>query len=91
MEVQIFGKRDCARCEAARKKVAFFLQKWGLHAQVPVTFVDMDTVEGRAEAAFQDVAKVPTTIALNGGSETGRWAGGVPDSDDLRRALGLIS
>lgn len=91
MEIEIFGREECSRCEAAKKKVAFFLEKWGLGTQVPVTFIDMDTVDGRAEGAFRDVTDVPTTIASNAGAETGRWALGVPDSNELRRALGLAT
>ena len=89
MEIQIFGKTDCGKCEAAKKKVAFFIDTWGLAAQVAVKFVDMETVDGRAEGAFYDVAKVPTILVLDGGAETARWDTEIRDSNELRRALGL--
>lgn len=89
MEIQIFGKADCGRCEAAKKKVRFFIEKWGVDAQVPMTFFDMDTVNGRAEGAFCDVTEVPTTIVRDGETETGRWDSEIPDSAALRRALRL--
>jgi glutaredoxin len=89
VEVQVYGKTDCGKCEAAKKKTAFFIEKWGLRDRVPVTFIDMDTVEGRAEGAFRDVAKVPTILVLDGETETGRWEEELRDSGDLRRALGL--
>ena len=89
VEIEIFGKQDCSRCEAAKKKVGFFLGKWGLNGQVPVAFIDVDTIDGRADGAFRDVGDVPTTIVLNDGAETGRWILDPPDSTDLRRALGL--
>ena len=91
MKIEIFGDKACPRCEAAKKKVEFFLEKWGFDARVPVTFVDMDTVDGRAEGAFRDVAEVPTTIVSNAGTEIGRWTGEVPDSNELRRALGVAT
>ena len=91
MEIQIFGKDGCERCEQAKKKVGFLVEKWGVGAQVPVTFFDMDTVAGRAEGAFYDVVDIPTTLVLEGDDEAGRWNGAVPESDDLRRALRLTT
>ncbi len=90
MEIQIFGKTSCGKCEAAKKKVAFFIEKWGLAEHVPVKFVDMETVDGRAEGAFYDVgSRIPVILVLDGGSERGRWDTEIQDSNELRRALGL--
>lgn len=89
VEIRIFGKTDCAKCEAVKKKVNFFLEKWGVAGQVPVIFVNLDTVEGRADGAFYDVATVPTTVVFDGETEAGRWDGTALESDALRLALGL--
>lgn len=90
MHIVIFGKKDCNLCEAAKKKVNFLLNKWGVAGQVEVKFIDVDTVEGRVESAYRDVGKVPTTVAFNNGeNETGRWVTDPPDTEGLRRALGL--
>ena len=89
MVIEIYGKQNCHRCEAAKRKINFFLQKWGLVEEVPVRFIDMDTVDGRAEGAFNDVAQVPTTIVRQDTTERARWVLDPPDSSELRRALGL--
>ena len=87
VEVRIFGKHDCARCDSTKKKVAFFLDKWELSNSVEMVFFDMDSVEGRAEGAFHDVNSVPTTILNDGSSNVVRWEGAVPDSGELRAGL----
>ena len=87
MEVRIFGKNNCARCESTKKKVAFFLQKWNLANSVKTVFFDMDSVDGRAEGAFNDVVSVPTTILSRDGASVARWDGTVPDSERLRQGI----
>ena len=87
MEVRIFGKLNCARCETTKKKIAFFLDKWRLSDAVPVVFFDMDTMDGRAEGAFDDVVSVPTTILRRDETSLARWDGTVPDSKELMRHL----
>ena len=90
MVIRIFGKEDCNHCQAVKKKLGFLLRKWKLAEQVPVQFVDMDTVEGLAEGAFHDVAHIPTTILqeqADGGAPLGavlaRWDGASPRSSEL--------
>jgi len=87
MEVHVYGKQDCGRCESTKKKIAFFLDKWSLGEQVKMVFVDMDTVDGRAEGAFNDVYSVPTTILRRQDSTIARWEGEVPSSEALRQHL----
>ena len=87
MEIQVFGKHGCARCESTKKKVAFFLRKWDLVNDVQMTFFDMETVDGRAEGAFNDVVSVPTTILCRDGASVARWDGAVPDSEQLRLGI----
>ncbi len=99
MIIQVFGKEDCARCRAVKKKLRFFLEKWDLQEQVPVQFVDLATVDGFAEAAFHDVHDIPTTLLHSDGetsSATGemlaRWDGCSPRSRELGQHLkGLAS
>ena len=83
MMVVIFGKDDCRLCKAAWKKVAFFLNKWGLTEKVLLKFYDMSTVDGMAEGAFYDVLEIPTTIIFNNGRSLARWEGKLPPSREL--------
>ena len=63
------------------------MNKWGLDGEVPVVFVDMESVAGLAEGAMRDVWDIPTTIVEQGDSTVGRWDGEPPKSDSLREAL----
>ena len=85
MEVQVFGKQNCGKCESTKHKVEHFIQKLGLQSQVSMTFFDMETVDGRAEGAFSDVNDVPTTIIREDGQDVVRWDGIIPDSVDLKQ------
>lgn len=87
MKVEVFGKEDCAICKSTQRKLGHFVEKWGLKERVDISFVDMDTVEGMAEAAFRDILEVPTTIISADGKTCGRWEGVVPPSEEVRGVL----
>lgn len=98
MVIRVFGKNDCARCQAVKKKLSFFLKNWGLQEKVPVQFADLDTVEGFAEGAFHDVTEIPTTILQENphegaslGAVLARWDGASPRSSELCKYLKGIS
>ena len=87
MEIKIFGKKNCAKCQTTKNKFHFFLQKWNISDKVQINFYDMDTVEGLSEGAFLDVGEIPTTILDNQGREVARWTGEVPRSWDFEKYL----
>ncbi|MCD5397335.1 thioredoxin family protein [candidate division NPL-UPA2 bacterium] len=87
MEIKIFGKKNCAKCQTTKNKLHFFLKKWDIGDKIKVSFYDMDTVEGLSEGAFYGVGKIPTTILENGGREMVRWTEKVPKSEDLKKYL----
>ncbi len=87
MRIDIFGKQDCAICNTTKRKLDHYLDKWGLAGKVEMKWIDLDTVDGRAEGAFEDVMNVPTVIVRRGSSETRRWDGEVPKSDELRQII----
>ena len=87
MQIDIFGKVDCARCETTKRKLTHFLEKWSLTDAVEMTWVDLDTVDGRAEGAFHDVLNAPTVIVRKDGEELHRWDGEVPDSNEMKSLL----
>jgi len=86
-EISIFGKENCAKCSAAKKKVNHFIKRWGMAESTRINFIDMDSVDGMAEGAFNNVAGIPTTILTSDGRTLGRWDQKIPRSDELRELL----
>ncbi len=88
MRFEVFGKPDCAKCKSTKDKLAHLLGKAGGAANAAIAFVDMDTVEGLAEAAFQDVHDVPTTILRSdSGALLARWDGRLPPTTEVHAFL----
>jgi len=87
MQVSIFGKQNCARCKTTKNKLNHFINKWGLADKVSVRFFDMDTVDGMAEGAYNDVSDVPTVIIQDNGNSLARWDGKIPKSEEVRLYL----
>ena len=85
MEVQVFGKQNCGKCESTKHKVEHYIRKLGVAGSVSYIFFDVDTVDGMAEGAFYDVHDVPTTIIRQGDADLARWDGVVPDSIELKQ------
>lgn len=85
MEVIVFGKVKCGKCKGARSRVTFVVEKLGLSDTVAIRFVDLESIDGRAEGAFHDVYDaVPVTIIRNEGEDVGRWEGDMPKTAELR-------
>ena len=86
MQVVVFGKDNCAVCEATKKRVNFLIEKMGVGDHVKPQFVDVESVDGRAEAAFHDVFDaIPVTVISNDDQQAlARWEGEVPNADELR-------
>ena len=87
MKFEVFGKLGCAMCESTKAKLTHLMSK----AEVPaeMTFFDVSSIEGRAEGAFNDVRKVPTTILrADTGAAVARWEGKVPPSMEIQAFLG---
>ena len=86
-EINIFGKDNCARCSATKKKINHFLNRWGIIESAKVNFIDMESVDGLAEGTFNNVAAIPTTILTTEGRTLGRWDQKIPRSDELRALM----
>jgi len=87
MKFEVFGKVGCAMCESTKAKLAHLLGK--TEAPAEVAFIDVSSIEGRAEGAFNDVRKVPTTILRSdAGAAVARWEGRVPPSAEIQAFLG---
>jgi hypothetical protein len=88
MVIGVFGKNGCELCQQTKRKLSHFLTKWGVSDDVPVSFYDMDTVDGMAEGMFYDVDAIPVTIVLDDtGQVIWRCDGKRPSSKDLRPHL----
>ena len=84
MEIQLFGKQNCGKCESTKKKLHHFVSKYAGEGSVAVSFFDLDSMDGMAEGMFRDVHEVPTTIIQDGGEDVIRWEGEIPDSEELK-------
>ena len=90
VRISIFGKQGCARCDTTKKKVTHFLSKWELDHKVEMVFHDLDTLDGRAEGAFYDVAdEIPLTVIERDGQQVARWEGDVPNSASVREVIAV--
>jgi hypothetical protein len=82
--IDLYGKKTCELCEHTKRKLDFFMAKWGLDGRVQVRYWDMDTVDGLTEATFNDVLKTPATLVARDGKHIARWEGAIPNSQELK-------
>ena len=87
MQVKIFGKEGCAKCQTTKNKFNHFLSKWDLTDKIKLSFFDMATVDGMAEGAYMDVQDIPATILEKDGQTLARWDGEVPKSKEVKEYL----
>ena len=87
MQIDVFGRQDCAKCDTTKHKVEHFMTKLGVADRVEFRFYDMETVDGRTEGAYRDVFDVPTTIIQRDGQDLVRWSG-VPPTAGIKEHLG---
>ncbi len=87
MKIKVFGKNGCAKCETTKNKIKHFITKWEVDKKVTLSFHDMDTIDGMAEGAYNDVLQVPTTILEKGDKIIARWEGEVPHSEKIKEYI----
>lgn len=83
MKIKIFGKQNCAKCDTTKKKIDHYLKKTNNLSNTFLEFYDLDTVDGMAEGAYNDVLKIPTTIIEKDKDILARWDGEVPKTEDF--------
>jgi len=49
----------------------------------PITYYDMETVEGLTEGAYREVSDIPTVIILDDSQELARWVKKPPISEEF--------
>ena len=85
---EVYGKNGCAKCKSTRSKLGHLIDKADRAGDVKVAYHDMDTVDGMAEGAFNDVTDIPTTILRSeDGDAVARWEGWLPPSADVKAYL----
>jgi len=87
MEIKVFGKHNCGKCESTKNKVNHLLEKWELKEKVPFSFVDLDTLDGLTEGTYHGVYKVPTTVVAQDQQEVARFEGDIPHSSQLGEVI----
>lgn len=87
MEIDIFGKEGCNKCETAKERFEEFLADKSLAKKVPLRYFDMETVDGIAEGAFNDVLDIPTIIIKDMDKRVVRWDGSVPEVGEMESTL----
>jgi hypothetical protein len=88
MKFEVFGKSSCAKCRSTKDKLGHVIGKSEAGEAATIAFIDMDTVAGLAEAAFNDVQEVPTTILRSdGGDILARWDALIPPSVEIQSFL----
>ncbi len=88
MKFEVYGKSGCAKCKSTKDKLTHLLGKADA-GDVALAFHDVETVEGMAEGAFNDVRSVPTVILRSDeGEPLARWEGVLPPSGEVQLFLG---
>lgn len=88
MRLEVYGKANCAMCKSTKAKLTHLMSRAEGAPVATLAFVDMDTIEGLAEGAFNDVHNLPTTIVRSAsGDPLARWEGRVPPSVEVQAFL----
>lgn len=88
MRFEVFGKPNCAMCKSTKDKLTHLLTKDQAADAIGLSFVDMNSIQGRAEGAFYDVRHVPTTLLWSDDEEPlARWEGCIPPSAEIKTFL----
>ena len=88
MTFEVYGKNGCAKCKSTRSKLGHLIAKADRDDEVEIAYHDMDSVEGMAEGAFNDVTDIPTTILKDAsGQPVARWEGWLPPSGEVKAYL----
>ena len=88
MRFEVFGKPDCVLCQSTKDKLTHLLTKGQAADAIGLSFVDMNSIQGRAEGAFYDVRHVPTTLLWSDDEEPlARWEGCIPPAAEIKTFL----
>ncbi|MEJ2068210.1 MAG: thioredoxin family protein [Deltaproteobacteria bacterium] len=81
--IKIFTKAECPKCPAA-KEIGSILQQEGLQ----VSYYDLETPDGLAEAAFYSVLSTPTIIIEDQDERIlAGWRGSIPTLQEIQGVI----
>lgn len=77
--VKFFGKENCPNCVPVKEIVRELRQKG-----IIVEYVDVESVDGRAEAMFYDIMSTPSTVVVDqSGNEVVSWRSKTPKTQEI--------
>lgn len=65
MQVKIFGRTGCPRCETAREKLDRFVAERRIQNRVEVAFYDIDTPQGLAEGLWHEIGSDTPVVVIH--------------------------
>ncbi|MDH5185798.1 MAG: hypothetical protein OEW70_01895 [candidate division WOR-3 bacterium] len=87
IKFKIYGKKSCGTCHDVHHKMEYFRNHWLQDAAID--YYDMETVDGLAEGAYNDVSDIPTVVLEKDGKELGRWIKIPPTFDELKTMFSI--
>jgi len=87
MQIEVFGKDDCIKCDEAKSVLNKLLEEKSLKDKVQFRYFDMESIDGMAEGAFNDVLKIPTILINDQDKNLARWDGNVPQASEISTYL----
>lgn len=83
MIVKVFTQKDCPKCPKA-KEIAKKLEE----EKIPVSYFDINTVDGLAEAQFHQVLSTPSIVVVNdNGKEINSFRGEAPSASEIKKII----
>lgn len=84
MKIKIFWQKNCPHCPEA-KNIGKQLEK-----EAEVQYVNIDTVDGLADASYYDIASTPSIVVLdNNDNEIKTWRGKTPRLEEIREEAAI--
>jgi hypothetical protein len=87
VKFKIFGKKSCEVCHNVYQKMEYFRNHWLQNGAID--YYDMETIDGLAEGAYNDVYDIPTVVLERGGKELNRWIKIPPTFEELKTMFSI--
>jgi hypothetical protein len=87
VKFKVFGRQSCEVCHKVNEKMEYFRSHWLNEAKID--YFDIETMDGMAEGAFNDVADIPTVVLEKDGKEQNRWTKTAPTFEELKTILSI--
>ena len=84
IEVLVFGREECPGSKESRETAK---NRLSYQEKIKCTYFDVDTVDGRAEAAYHDVNELPATLIIEKERIAKRWDGITPPEEEFQQEI----